>query len=75
MYLRPERTMTTVDQYKKSSKKIGCNAIIMVTCRISDRNIVEFTRKNDHNHIPGSYSDLQHMSISDTLQDDQKFLV
>ncbi|EIE90693.1 hypothetical protein RO3G_15404 [Rhizopus delemar RA 99-880] len=25
----------------------------MVTCRISDPSIVEFTRKNDHHHIPG----------------------
>ena len=41
----------------------------MVTCRISDPSIVEFTRKNDHNHILEFYSDLQPMSISDTLQD------
>ncbi|KAG1573839.1 hypothetical protein G6F50_002496 [Rhizopus delemar] len=54
---------------QKNSKKIGCNAIIMMTCRISDPSIVEFARKNDHNHAPGSYSDLQHMSISDTLRD------
>jgi hypothetical protein len=54
---------------QKNSKKIGCNAIIMVICRISDPSIVEFTRKNDHNHIPGPYSDLQLMSISDTLRD------
>ena len=54
---------------QKNSKKIGCNAIIMVTCRISDPSIVEFTQKNDHNHIPEFYSDLQPMSISDTLRD------
>ncbi|KAG1444261.1 hypothetical protein G6F55_012378 [Rhizopus delemar] len=57
---------------QKNSKKIGCNTIIMVTCRISDLSFVEVTRKNDHNHIPGSYSDLQHMSISDTLPDKTK---
>ncbi|KAG1523952.1 hypothetical protein G6F52_004595 [Rhizopus delemar] len=28
---------------QKNSKKIGCNAIIMMTCRISDPSIVEFT--------------------------------
>ncbi|KAG1046686.1 hypothetical protein G6F43_010841 [Rhizopus delemar] len=60
---------------QKNSKKIGCNAIIMVTCRISGPRIVNFTRKNDHNHIPGSYSDLQPMSISDILRDKiKKFL-
>ena len=54
---------------QKNSKKAGCNAIIMVTCRISDPCIVEFTQKNDHIHIPEFYSDLQRMSISDTLRD------
>jgi hypothetical protein len=54
---------------QKKFKKIGCNAIIMVTYRISDPSIVEFTQKNDHNHIPEFYSDLQPMSISDTLRD------
>ncbi|EIE76743.1 hypothetical protein RO3G_01447 [Rhizopus delemar RA 99-880] len=41
----------------------------MVTCRISDPSIVVFARKNDHNHTPGPYSDVQYMSISDTLRD------
>jgi hypothetical protein len=54
---------------QKNSKKIGCNAIIMVICRISDPSIVEFTRKDDHNYILEFYSDLQPMSISDTLRD------
>ncbi|EIE84642.1 hypothetical protein RO3G_09352 [Rhizopus delemar RA 99-880] len=52
---------------QKKSKKIGCNATIMVTCRISDPSIVEFKRKNDHNHIPRPYSDLEHVSTSDTF--------
>ncbi|KAG1147576.1 hypothetical protein G6F37_001447 [Rhizopus arrhizus] len=60
---------------QKNSKKIGCNAIIMVICRISDPSIVEFTRKNDHNHILEFYSDLQPMSISDTLRDKIKNFV
>ncbi|KAG1052998.1 hypothetical protein G6F43_004893 [Rhizopus delemar] len=54
---------------QKNSKKIGCNAIIMMTSRISGPSIVEFTRKNNHNHTLGFYSDLQLMSISGTLRD------
>ncbi|KAG1497060.1 hypothetical protein G6F52_012880 [Rhizopus delemar] len=69
-YVSKARTNDDNDRpIQKNTKKIGCNPIIMVICCISDPNIVELTRNNDHNHIPGSYSDLQPMSISDILRD------
>lgn len=57
---------------QKETKRIGCPAYILVVCYAANPDVVVFERKNQHNHVPGSYADLKFMIISPTLREEIK---
>lgn len=53
---------------QKESKRIECKSYILVTCLVAEPDYATLKRRGDHNHTPGSYSDLKHMATSENLR-------